>query len=494
MIDHFLMRWRVVLLGLVIAGCTKRNPRACLDGVCVDPAFPFCDVGGEIEGQADTCIAVSCTAGEFETCRDDFAITCTADGTNFDVVGCERGCEAGVGCHLCDPNETACTNGTVATCDAAGTVVSAEPCPLGCFESEPRCREIDPSNGLAQFLDMPNLPDLDLENGSITTNTGSVFANGSDVPVTTFLLAAPPNGVPIRVIPVNSLRLKNIAIDSSDVGVPAALAIVARGAVTIEGRVSVFGLAGGIYSGTCVGQTGFSDTRTASNGTTQQTLRSGGGGGGNATNGALGGAVDPLLGSGLGGVAFGNDALVPLRGGCVGSNGGAGDGGDPGGALQISSRISINVVGIVDARGASGENDAGQNGGGGAGGSVLLEAPVVVLGSNAGLIAKGGPGATGTGSAGVTPPTDDAQPALGMHCVPIAPECGDGGNGGNADTSPTIGATATYTTSPTKTQFNGGGGGGSVGRFRINTATSDFTKTSSAVEAARITTGMLLTR
>ncbi|MBS1121430.1 MAG: hypothetical protein H6Q90_3658, partial [Deltaproteobacteria bacterium] len=95
---------------VMAAGCTRPNPLSCADGLCSDPGFPFCDEDGSFGDTIQTCIAVDCTPMEFATCRGDLAITCNAAGDDFDLVQCQRGCDAaGGGCRLCDPNETACT-------------------------------------------------------------------------------------------------------------------------------------------------------------------------------------------------------------------------------------------------------------------------------------------------------------------------------------------------------------------------------------------------
>ena len=140
----------VVAVVLVVMGCTQRNPRACLDGICPDPAFPYCDFDGSLEGAKQTCVAVECTAGDFIGCKGAEELRCNQAGTNYKTTSCELGCsEASGGCRMCEPNQTACTNGRVATCDAAGNAVSAKACPLGCFADQPRCRDADPSNNLA---------------------------------------------------------------------------------------------------------------------------------------------------------------------------------------------------------------------------------------------------------------------------------------------------------------------------------------------------------
>lgn len=96
--------WWVCLLTVAVA-CTERNPEYCGDGTCIDPAKPFCDIDGSFAGKPGTCIAVACTAGEFQKCRDDIAVTCNATGTNFDLLQCEMGCDAEAsGCKQCTTN------------------------------------------------------------------------------------------------------------------------------------------------------------------------------------------------------------------------------------------------------------------------------------------------------------------------------------------------------------------------------------------------------
>jgi hypothetical protein len=100
-----------------IAGCTKPNPRDCADGSCTDPAFPFCDQAGTF-GPPQTCIAVTCTAGDFAACQGDQALACNATGNDYAVTQCEHGCDADAhGCVACLDN-TQCANPSP-TCDAA---------------------------------------------------------------------------------------------------------------------------------------------------------------------------------------------------------------------------------------------------------------------------------------------------------------------------------------------------------------------------------------
>lgn len=163
-----------------VTGCTKQNPAAvCHDGTCIDPSHPYCDFDGSVGGQPGTCIAVTCTPGALDECTDgNTALVCTAGGNNYSSVQCANGCDPTIGCLECAPNQTVCSNGTVYTCDASGNA-TMQSCPLGCFEDQPRCRDIDPSNGLATYLDMvPDPPDFIVtagESGRVNSDDG---ANG----------------------------------------------------------------------------------------------------------------------------------------------------------------------------------------------------------------------------------------------------------------------------------------------------------------------------
>ncbi len=475
--------WKVFLLVVALAGaCTKPNPQSCQDGTCTDPAFPFCDVDGALAGEDQTCIAVACTSNEFVACRGDRAITCNTTGTDYELELCSGGCsEAAGGCRLCEPNETVCANGRVQTCDANGAVVASEACALGCFEDEPRCRQLKPSNNLGAYLDMvADPPDLDLEAAEFHPETGVVRVGAQTVSIPSFEVQGTGNGVRVRVFVVNSLTLNSASVligGDSRLAPGAAIAIVARGNISITGEVLVAPRAGGAGLG-CL-PAGPGSARDAGSG---RVLTTGGGGGANATHGAEGGAI---VGDSVGGVkdvSSGTMALVPLRGGCAGGyydsspsvpfhNGG--------GAIQLSSGTTIEIDATIDVRGTVGEFDRFDQtngfmvGGGGAGGSILLEAPSVKLGPNANLLALGGNGA--------------------QACTTTSTYCGAGGEGATPAASATKGMDV-----PTATGANliisSGGGGGGLGRMRINTATGMYTKANTTVEAAAVTVGTVATR
>jgi len=301
--------WRVGLLAsLLLFGCTKANPRSCLDANCTDPAFPYCDTDGSLAGEEKTCIAVDCTPGEVVQCQGNNALTCNEGGGDYDLVQCDLGCDLAIGgCRLCEPNQTACTNGKVATCDAAGRPTVAESCALGCFESEPRCREIAPSNGLASLIDTPNPPDVSLVDATINTAAGTITTSTGPVIIPT---TTSDNGR-LRVFITRDLVIRDVTISSNDDPfgrTGPAVAFVARGKITIEGRLRVLGGAGGIKSADCRGGNGvFREDRDSPTITFSQSI--GSGGGGNATPGARGGNYGTTYPGGAGGGTSGTEAL-----------------------------------------------------------------------------------------------------------------------------------------------------------------------------------------
>lgn len=484
--------WRVGFC-LLLLNCTKPNPNNCESGVCSDPAMPYCDVSGAISGTPKTCVAVSCTANAFEACDGDSAITCNASGDNYSSQQCSNGCDATIGCRVCAAGQTVCANGQVQTCDATGAVTSATTCPLGCFEDQPRCRDIDPSNGLAKYLDMvADPPDLDLPDGTrIFTDGGAIqVPSGSPVTVPSFLIDAPTNGVAVRVYVVRSAKLGNVSFAPSVIrATSTAFAFVASGDIAIAGTLKL-DQAGDFRSKTC---NGGSSSIGAS------------GGGGFATTGGKGGIGVSGGGIAAGGAISGNGLLVPLRGGCgSGDPQAAAPSDEPGvyggSAIQLVSRTKIHLLAHarIDVDGESGFGFLGGDGyptgqptGGGAGGAVLIEAPDVQFDDDARILANGGPGAAGDNE-GFTeaPESDTLDAAPGELCAHPSTNCGSGGSGaalgspagdgGAGNVGPHYGG--------------GGGGGGGLGRIRINTKDGTYAKVSSAIVAGDISTGTVSTR
>lgn len=225
-----------------------------------------------------------------------------------------------------------------------------------------------------------------------------------------------------------------------------------------------FMAAGSYRDAQCSGQ---SELVTAY-GTNGSQQRRGGGGGGHATGGAAGGQVTNAgsFAARLPGMASGNETLVPLRGGCS-----AGDV-TGGGAIQLSARGLVQINSAMYVTGGSLEQEQDRVMGGGGGGGILLEGARVELGPEAVLHAGGGPGQTGESC---------SAPAY----------CASGGMGGTATSSPTAGSDVSWVDQQI---VKSGGGGGGVGRVRINTPSGSYSKSSSTVEVAASSTGILSTR
>jgi hypothetical protein len=493
--EHRCMRSLGVAVFLLLSACTKRNPHVCADGLCTDPSYPFCDVEGTLGGEPKECIAVACTPSEFEACQGDDELRCNTTGNNYEQTRCELGCSVATGgCKLCEPNETRCTNGKVATCDANGAITTMEDCPLGCFEDQPRCRRVNPSNNLAGYLDMfPTLPDVDLNNVTINTQSGVVTNNVTNQPIgglVTFMSLGPTT--PIRVFVANHLQLKDVKAFSGggyDASGPA-LAFVARGPIIVDGALVLPGSAGGVeHDPLCRGGIGSFNSALENVAYARAS-----GGGGHGTAGAPGGTNNGSPGA-AGGQVSGNETLEPLRGGCP--SGGTRDeyfiddvtevGDAGGGAVQLTSETSVEILGKIDVRGMHGTDIIGPGSthvlGGGAGGGVLLEAPHVSLGPAAKIIAKGGGGGAYLGTYPAEEDTLMPSPgAVAQSC----PNCGNGGDGATPFASAMGGG-------PAPINSVSGGGGGGMGRLRVNTKDGTYTKANSAIEAAVTTTGIVKT-
>lgn len=431
-------------------------------------------MNGTLGGLQNECIAPSCTPAEVGECRGDVEVRCNATGDDFELTRCPLGCDPDVGCRLCEPGQTACTNGMVASCDDTGAVTESHACPLGCFEDEPRCRDIDPSNGLGIYFDMvAEPPDLDLSaGGTIDTSTGVITrGDGTTLEVPSFAVPAPADGAPIRVFVANAVTLGDVQVTSTDDFGGPALAILASGDLVVQGTVTV--ATGDMTTpADCVG-----DKATEFQGATSKIYRSSGSGGGaNVVGGGRGGDVGAEEVGGAAGMPAGTAALVPLRGGCASGgfvsnvNSTRPFGVRGGGAIQLTGRTLIRVTGTIDVNGAAGASAMTKPFlGGGAGGGVLLEAPVVTLEGSGGLLANGGDG---------------------NGCTTQSLRCGQLGFGGTASTAAGDGGVATDAVGVSRA----GGGGGAVGRIRINTADGNFLQNTAFRAEGALTSDVLVTR
>jgi hypothetical protein len=472
---------------MLVLACKAYDPLYCDESKpCTDPERPYCDLSGEYEaseGIARTCIpepsddfdagtadegdgdgapgpdASFCTAGEFLQCTDDdTAIYCNDQGSELITIDCDSECNPDKHGCFCEPDTSSCANNQTVHCASNGTVQEIEDCFLGCNQTGERCVDVNPSNGLAGYLDMTDdAPVVVLSNGAVIDTDAGTLRNGDGtlVQVPEFQVTAPSGGVPIRVFAVKSVTFGDITIDGSR-----AAAVVADGDIVIQGRVRIW--AGEMTSGNCLGGPQLCE------GDLVPAICSGGGGGGFGGSGNRGGhgiADGVNLAGGSGGFPSGNASLVPLRGGCaggpfVGNPSEATDGGAGGGALQLVSRTRIirgdpNVPSHLNAGGEGGD---GLGQGAGSGGGILLEAPRVAL-QGTGIYANGG-----GGGCYMAPGEDGrASTTQALGGSNTQSNAFDGGDGATFLAPPGIGETANCATGC----FAGGGGGG-VGRIRVN--------------------------
>jgi len=398
--------------------------------------------------------------------------------------------------HGCAPDTITCTDGRYVDCSSDGVVEVALDCPLGCDDIQARCRDVDPSNGLAQYLDRTrtdaDAPALVLGDGStIDTSTGVVFDGAVSVTVPSVDIGDH------RVFIVKSLALTGTTIVSGTDG----LLIVSDGNVSITGlldlsaNLRVSGPGGG--PGSCAGGTA----------STTAGFSGGGGGGGNGDPGGTGGNADGGSSpGGLAGAALADLDLEPLHGGCAGGDATEsgstcrGVGGGGGGALQIVSRTEIALTGgaVIDASGGGGvaaragvdtctSTNLRGGGAGGAGGSILLEAPQVRLEGSAVILSTKGGGGSAAGIGSFLVGTDGGT-AAGTASGGINGNTGaNGGAGGNETLAPGDGTAG-------DANEDGGGAGGAVGRVRFNTSAGTINPVGGATIRSKYTTSQLRTR
>jgi hypothetical protein len=424
----------------------------------------------------------SCDNASFRDC----AIACTAqtgcpDGLSCGTEGfCRNGATA-TSCNTVRDAQDADTSCVCANTDTLSCSSGQTSCALGCVaEGVAHCRTVMPSNGvplgsldqLATAITLDGTATFNTDTGAITgaiTRTAGAGVH-DDIAFTTSGMIGVFTMHQLTVSPFGTIQFTGAR----------AAAIVVETVATIEGEIDA---SGGCYGATrsCAGPGG------GAGGTTTPALGCGpggegesagsnsdpgGGGGGSRRAGAAGGA-DTLSTAGLGGIACMSPMAEPLIGGSGGGIGGLGSatvpspGGGGGGAFQLTALEKITVNGAIDAGGAGGAGGTGAGGdrgggggaGGGAGGSILLEAPLVVI--DGVVVANGGAG--GSPGNGTTIGTDGANatrsttPALGGTST-----FGNGGNGGAGTTAATVGTNG-------GTGVNGGGGGGGVGAIFIRT-------------------------
>lgn len=192
----------------------------------------------------------------------------------------------------------------------------------------------------------------------------------------------------------------------------------------------------------------------------------GGGGGGFQGMGGTGGLGDDDLSPNKGGHG-GARADLPAfpRAGCAGANSGhigsfdntVAIGGRGGGALQLTSRVSIQSSGQLSAGGEGGAGQKGEcgGGGGGSGGYLGFEAPMISLAGT--IAANGGGGAGSNHSDMVGASGGDGGPSPSAAMGGMETDCSKAGGAGSSMTLEGESA------STTKVPCGGGGGGGGAG-------------------------------
>ena len=443
-------------LALLLGACTKPNPRSCLDGVCDDPRYPFCDVNGDIGGTPDTCIEGRCEPNAVAGCQADDLVRCNANGTNFETARCEFGCQgddAQAACNLCEPNTSLCMADSVAQCGADGRVASSVVCAGTCV-ADPlaRCTNI-----VSRYL--PNVCDSPASSVALVVSSSATFDTNLDANCNGGVLPQ-PGAASLCVVRHGVIRIE-AGVELSVIGARA-LALVADSELVVDGYLDlsadpgVNGPGGGTsYSGGRAGETcgglGGAGFATAGGNGGDSTQAGGGSNGGPA-------AMDPgSLSVLVGGPQSGESNLGMI----VGGGGGA--------ATLVACRgtVSVSASGEINAAGGGGISFIAGFGGG-AGGYVVFQGMQVMLSGK--LFANGGGGGAGSFNGG-SAAGFEGQRDLANNNGGLSPTGGaNGGRGGSGSSLPGLGGKSPPGTAcQGVTGGGGGGGGGSVGFFQTYT-------------------------
>lgn len=387
----------------------------------------------------------------------------TDAAVNSDDSGLEAGPD--VGASECSVPSSRCSSdqGAVETC-ATGSWVPGPICPLGCLTS---------GGAHCATFDVDNVATSTVSGGAdiVVDAPITIITDGcTGLPGVTGATVAQDGGGPmICLFDVGSFTVTT----SGSVVVTGAypLVIVAQGAVEVSGMIDASSYTNGTPR---IGAGASRSGHVGGDGSTGAGYDAGGGGGGFGGNGGDGANAAAGSVGGAGGLAL-PSTLMPLIGGAGGGSGSGGsapNGGAGGGAIQITSFVSVNIAGTLAAAGAGGGGggDGGRaaGGGGGSGGGILVQAPIVTLASSttaaAVTVAGGGGGGGGCNPVDGHPGTDGAAAGLGrapggVSCAGIS----DGGAGGGS-------TSADGTTPGNGGGFNAPGGGGGVGRVVFHTA------------------------
>jgi hypothetical protein len=408
----------------------------------------------------------------------------TVAGNSDGGAGAEAAIDALPDAGSCLTLDSQCIGNTLRTCTAIGELPTDTPCAWGCLTTGmPHCGVLAPAGGAVMPSDLKAGP-TPLGDITITTSSDS----GLDTVAGTITGSRPAGtgiqaGIDFNVRnSVAIFRFNSLVIDGAgplQLSGTNALALVSLGDVTIRVPIDATVSCGGgldIVGGFHGGQGGGDGTGPGGgkHGQGGGDKTGGGGGAGYAALGGDGGVSTQGGAAGAAGGVYGDDVITVLFGGSGGggvNNGGtAMHGGSGGGAVQIVANGTIHIeVGGINVGGCGG-NAAGQGGGagGGAGGTILLEAPSILVDPAAFLAANGG----GGGGDGTNLFAENGQPSSTPAQGVAGQNGGDGGAGG---------AGLNLIGTAGKDALEGGGGGGAVGRIRIETLATQLTIDSAAV-------------
>ena len=383
----------------------------------------------------------------------------------------------------CTKLGTTCAARKLLTCNLLGELPSETTCAWGCVDdpTPARCGRLMPAGGAVLPSDLDSSSTL--IDVVIDSDTNIYGGGGSAGQITNSVRSSNNSDTTYEEIDgigyvlrnnVGVFRVKSLTINATvDIRGPNAVAFVALGDITINGVVDAQGSGSdGCGSGSGVrqpGPGGFAGGQSenpgsgaggGSAGSSASSEETGGGGAGHGGSGGSGAKAPVHTVAPSGGNTYGNELIATLAGGAGGGGGGSGgngggDGGGGGGALQLVAGGTVRIIGAahgINAGGCGGEAGSDSGGGGGAGGTILIEAPLIVI-DGAGIAVNGG-GGGGTGNS-------DGQHG---QLAPIGSiggvGSGIGGLGGGADAID--GQSGSYVSRP-------GGGGGAAGRVRLNT-------------------------
>jgi hypothetical protein len=467
-----------VLCSILAVACTKHVDGCDANSDCTDPAYPFCDVDGQYApsgGNKNVCTIIP--------------PDCPAN-----VCGCS-------------PGAATCATDQLTTCNADGMSTSTTGCALGCSDDEITCKSFMPSNNLGpSLIEAAAEPDVTIVSGStIDTDTGAVvMPNGTPIIVASALV--PQSSGMIRAFTAHSFTIADVSVTGSY-----PIALVAADDMTLNGILDAS--ANGSAAGPGAQAPGTGCDGGSIGAAVIKVLCGvfpapgvlcgpGPGGGGNAVSGGAGGNNGIVLTANYGSVSGGaaTTGFSPLVGGCSGGifedmqDTIVAPAGGAGGAVQLVSGGTMELIGIVHVGGGGGTGLTNGAAGGGAGGNIVIETPTLTIGTAGGFAANGG-GAGGCGVDGVDGSPDNVAAAGGTS---TDASCSGtnylfaGGAGGTSVQAPGSGGFDTRT--PVMASDFFGGGGGSVGRIRIATLDGTFSSMPSSLVSAVVTTDTLVTQ